>query len=60
MEYIGMAESQVSEIAITPHSPDGFKDSEKEAPKNRAEEIEGSIQVCVKISYMNNKLLPNE
>jgi len=43
MDYIGLSESQVQGITITPYDPEGFKDPEK--PKNRAEEITGAIQV---------------
>jgi hypothetical protein len=43
IQYIGLTESQVSDISITPYDPEGFKDPEK--PKNRAEEVNGPIQV---------------
>lgn len=43
IDLIGLGESQVSDIKITPYDPEGFKDPE--SPKNRAEEVSGPIQV---------------
>lgn len=43
IEYIGLSESQISPITITPYDPEGFKDPDK--PLNRVEEVAGPVQV---------------